>query len=294
MTGAIGALLVPELLARGAAVHGLVREPSRLRAPWSGDIALTVGEVEDADAVRRAADGCDVAYYLVHGLDGPLATLTDRERAAAVAFRRGVADAGVRRIVYLGGLVDDDRLAFASEHLYARQQVGEELRRGPVPVTELRAGIVVTPGSASVELVLAAARLPVQVWGRWARSRVQPVAGDDLADLLVAVADDPRAAGRILDVGGPDVLTYEELVATVVELLGRTPARGVHVPYLPVELAASLAAARAGLSPRLTLALLQSVASDAVVHDETCRRWFGHLLSTPTRDALASLLAAGP
>jgi uncharacterized protein YbjT (DUF2867 family) len=290
-TGFVGGRLVPRLLADGHRVRCLVRDPARVAAPWRDEVEVVQGRAEDAQAVWRAADGSDAAYYLVHGMQGRVGGLLHRERATAAAFRDGIQDAGVGRVVYLGGLVDDAALATTSDHLYARQQVGEELRAGTVPVTELRAGIVLGEGSASFALLVAASRLPVQVAPPWSRSRTQPIGIDDLLALLVAVLTDEHALGRTFEVGGPDVLSYGELVALVREELGRRPAWRVAVPYLPPEVTAASAAALAGLDPGLTLPLLQSATVDAVVRDHAAATRYPTLAGTPARDAVRRALS---
>jgi uncharacterized protein YbjT (DUF2867 family) len=290
-TGFIGGRLVPRLLAEGHHVRCLVRDPERVTAVWRSDVELAIGRAEDTQAVWRAADGCDAAYYLVHGMEGSVRGLLDRERSTAAAFRDGVAEAGARRIVYLGGLVDEAQLISTSDHLYARQQVGEELRAGSVPVTELRAGIVLGAGSASFGMLVAAARVPVQLDAPWAASRTQPIGVEDLLRLLVAVLDDPEAAWRVFDVGGPDVMSYGELVAMVRDALGRRRAPRVNVPYLPPEMTAAGAAALTGLDPALTLPLLQSAMVDAVVRDDHAVTRYPDLSRTPVRAAISEALA---
>lgn len=289
-SGTVGRLLVPALLADGWRVRCLVRDPSRLEAPWQDEVELVVGAAEELGAVARAAAGCHVAYYLVHGLDGPLRTLTARERSVAEVFRHAVAEVQVPRVLYLGGLIDEDRIARVSEHLYARQQVGEVLRGGPVPVTELRAGVVLTEGSASLDLLLAAAASPALVWGPWASSRMQPIAGSDLTAVLLRAATDDRARGRTLDIGGPEIVRYDELVDLLRSLLGRPRAARLSLPWLPIEAGAGVAAVRAGLPTRLVLALLQSSADDAIVRDPRARTWWPELMATPVREALAAVV----
>ncbi|MFA9445474.1 NAD(P)H-binding protein [Egicoccus sp. AB-alg6-2] len=291
-TGFVGAALVPALLADGHRVRCLVRDPARLTAPWRDRVEVVQGRAEDRQAVWRAGDGCDAAFFLVHGMAGRLRGLVERERATAAAFATGAEAAGMRRIVYLGGLVDEDRLAFVSDHLYARHQVGEELRAGPVPATELRAGIVVGAGSASFDLLVAAATAPFALDAAWNRSLVQPVALDDLLAVLAASLHDPRTEGEVLEIGGPDVLTYADLVEVVRDELGRQAVRRVRAPYLPPEATALAAAARAGVDPMLTLGLLQSVQEDTIVRDGLAQDWYGHLLTTPLRAAVRAALSS--
>jgi uncharacterized protein YbjT (DUF2867 family) len=289
-TGYVGGRLVPRLLAEGHDVRCLVRRPETLTAPCRDRVQVVGGSVEDEGAVLRAADGVDAAYYLVHGMQDHVGGLLDREVAMAAAFREGVTAGGARRIVYLGGLVDEDHLARTSPHLYARQQAGQTLRDGTVPVTELRAGIVLGDGSASFALLRSAAATPVTVRAPFSRSATQPIAETDLLDLLVAVVDDPRAAWEVLDVGGPDVVTYGELVARVRAIEGRGPAGQVPVLYLPPELAAIAAAALTGLDPALTVPLLRSAELDAVVRDPYARTLYPALARTPLDGAIARAL----
>jgi uncharacterized protein YbjT (DUF2867 family) len=291
-TGTIGAALVPRLLAEGHRIRCLVRRPETLVAPWRRDVEVVEGPVEQPQHVLRAADGTDVAYYLVHGLEDGLSGLVDRERAAAVGFRDAVELAGVGRVVYLGGLVDENDLAHASDHLYARHQAGVELRAGAVPVTELRAGVVIGPGSASFELLLTAARTPVDVVAPFAGTRTQPVALDDLLAVLVAVLDDPDVAGEVLEVGGPDVLTYAELVAVVRASIGRRHLARLTLPYLVPELVALPAASAAHLDPSLVVALLQSARIDSIVRDPGGRERYGHLLTTTVGAAVSAAVCA--
>ena len=290
-TGFVGAALVPALLADGHRVRCLVRDPGRLIAPWRDDVEVVQGRAEDRQAVWRAGDGCDAAFYLVHGMQHRLRGLVERERETAAAFASGAELAGMRRIVYLGGLIDEDGLAFVSDHLYARHQVGAELRAGEVPVTELRAGIVIGAGSASFDLLNAAAASPIAIKAPWTASLVQPIARDDLLAVMCATVTDPRAADQVLDLGGPDVLSYAGLVDLVREVRGAPEPRRLRPSYLPAEATALAAAAVAGVDPMLALGLLQSVAEDTIVRDDLGQQWYGHLMTTPARDAVRLALA---
>lgn len=292
-TGYVGGLLVPRLLAGGHRVRCFVRDADGLRtAPWRDDVEVVEGVAEDESAVLRAADGADAAYFLIHAMHGRVRGLVERERRIAAAFREGASAGGVRRIVYLGGLVEEDGLARTSTHLYAREQAGQELRAGDVPVTELRAGIVVGAGSSSFRLARAAARSHVDLRTSWTGSPTQPIAESDLLDLLVAVIDDPRAAWEILEVGGPDTVTYRDFVGMIREVAGDGPALPLPLPYLPTELAAVAAATVTRLDPGLVLPLLASATVPAVVHDLRARELYPDLARTDLDTAIGLALAA--
>ncbi len=291
-TGFVGGNLVPRLLDGGHRVRCLVRDRSRLTSSWRHRVEVVEGRVESEQAVLRAADGVDTAYFLVHGMGSSARDLVARERAAAAAFRDGVELAGVRHVIYLGGLVDEAQLATTSVHLYARQQAGVELRRGPVPVTELRAGIVLGAGSASFDLLVAAARAPVALEPPWSRSRTQPIALDDLLALLLAVGEDRPAGHLVMDVGGPDVVTYAELVRHTRAVLGVGRGLALRVPYLPPEALALAAANLAGIAPSLAVGLLPSAVHDAVIRDDHLATRYPWAARTPLDTALALAVGA--
>jgi uncharacterized protein YbjT (DUF2867 family) len=296
-TGFVGGALVPVLLDAGYAVRCLVRDRARLTAPWRTQVEVVEGDAGRDQHVLRAADGTDVAVYLVHGMDGTTRDLVARERTAAAAFRDAVELAGVRRILYLGGLVDEDTLSTLSPHLYARHQTGVELAAGTVPVTELRAGIVLGAGSASLALLEAAARAPVALQAPWSSTLTQPIAVADLLALLLAVMEDPASVGSVLEVGGPEVLTYAGLVERVRTVLGLGPRPRLRLPYLPPEAVAVSAAARAGIPVPLALGLLPSAVHRAVVLDRTQRErypWSGRTgVDAALADALGHVAGRG-
>ncbi len=235
-TGYIGGRLVPELLDAGFAVRCLVRTPSKLRdQPWVGDVEVAEGDVGDVAAVRAAAEGTDVAYYLVHSL-GTGKRFERRDRDMARAFARGARAAGARRLVYLGGLYPDvDDL---SPHLDSRKEVGEILLDSGVPTAVLRAAVIIGSGSASFEMLrYLTERLPVMVTPRWVDNRIQPIAVRDVLRYLVGAADLPDDVNRGFDIGGPDVLTYRQMMQGYAEVAG-LPRRTI----LPINL----------LTPRLS------------------------------------------
>ena len=217
-TGYIGGRLVPHLLESGYRVRAMVRTPSRLSLhPWVDQIEVVAGDALDGESVTAAAAGCDFAYYLIHSMDGS-GPFRDRDAAAARNFRDAADAAGLKRIVYLGGLGDpDDDL---SSHLASRQEVGRILASGDTAVTELRAAVIIGSGSVSFEMLRYLTEvLPVMTTPSWVRTRCQPVAIRDVLEALV-VALDYDDGDRIVEVGGPDVLSYEEMMQGYAEVAG--------------------------------------------------------------------------
>ena len=217
-SGYIGTNLVPKLLERSFAVRAAARHIDVLQARGWKSVELAVADASKPESLHDALEGIDVAYYLVHSMaaGGEFARL---DREAATNFRDAAAVAGVGRIIYLGGLQPSDG---ASPHLVSRHETGEMLRGGPVPVTEVRAGIVVGPGSAGFEVIRDLVNhLPVMTTPRWVRSRTRPIALDDLLAYLVALAALPTTAGCTYDVGGPETLTYKQMLATFATVTGK-------------------------------------------------------------------------
>ncbi|GHH48817.1 uncharacterized protein YbjT (DUF2867 family) [Streptomyces candidus] len=221
-SGYIGGRLVPELLAAGYEVRCLARTPAKLRDfPWAGQVETVRGDVTDPESTRRAMEGVDVAYYLVHALGtGKGFERTDRE--AARNFGEQANRAGVGRIVYLGGLtpagVAEHEL---SPHLRSRAEVGRILMDSGVPTAALRAAVIIGSGSASFEMLrYLTERLPLMVTPSWVRTRIQPVAVRDVLRLLVGCARLPEDVNRTFDVGGPDVLTYRDMMQRYARVAG--------------------------------------------------------------------------
>ncbi|GHG07832.1 SDR family oxidoreductase [Streptomyces filamentosus] len=233
-SGYIGGRLVPELLDRGYAVRCLARHPDRLRDfPWADRAETVRGDVTDAESLRPALDGVDVAYYLVHSMSStPDFEATDRR--AARTFAAAAKAAGVRRIVYLGGLsprgVPEEEL---SPHLRSRTEVGRIFLDSGVPTTVLRAAVVIGSGSASFEMLrYLTERLPVMVTPSWVGTRVQPIGVRDVLRYLAGSAAMPPDVNRAFDIGGPDVLTYREMMERYAETAGLRKRLIVPVPVL--------------------------------------------------------------
>jgi uncharacterized protein YbjT (DUF2867 family) len=213
-TGVIGRALVPCLAKRNEVV-AVSRHGERFRR---GSLEGATADVADAHAVRRALDGVDVVYYLVHSLGRP--DFSERDRRGAANVAREAERAGVAQIIYLGGLGDDT--PDLSPHLRSRIETATALASGAVPVTTLRAAVVVGRGSAGFETIVALVdRLPLMIAPRWVSTATQPIALADIVRYLEGVAGHDGAVGRSFDVGGPDVLTYREMIGAVARLQGK-------------------------------------------------------------------------
>lgn len=269
-TGYVGGRLVPELLDAGFAVRCFARTPAKLtNREWFDRVEVVEGDVFDPASLRRALDGVEAAYYLVHSMDGR-GDFEEQDAAAARAFREAAAVCGVRRIVYVGGLGRGDDL---STHLRSRQEVGRLLAAGPVPVTELRAAMVIGSGSASFEMLRHLVEvLPAMVTPRWVETRCQPIAIRDVLHYLVAVLDTPETAGRVLEMGGPDVLTYREMLREYAEEAG-LPRRLIQpVPVLSPKLSSLWIGLVTPLPKGLAKPLVESLTSEVTVADDTLQR----------------------
>ncbi len=210
-TGYIGGRLVPRLRRAGYTVRVLARDASRVHAfGWDDDVEVVAGDATDADAIARAVDGVDVLYYLIHSMAGG-SRFADTDRTAARIVAEAAAAAAVGRIVYLGGLHPDD--AELSPHLRSRVEVGETLLASGVPTLVLQAGVVIGSGSASFEMVRHLTEvLPYMPAPRWVRNRIQPIAVRDVLYYLLGAARVDSDVNRAVDIGGPDVLRYGQMM----------------------------------------------------------------------------------
>jgi len=222
-TGYVGGRLVPELLKAGHEVRVLARSPEKLRdVPWVDRVEIAQGDASDPGALDSALEGMDAAYYLLHSLQEGR-DLEEAEARIARAFSEAASRSTLRRIVYLGGLAPDSPVAEMSAHMRSRVQVGSTLRSSGVPTVELRAAIIIGSGSASFEMLrYLTERLPAMVTPRWVRTRVQPIAIRDVLRYLVLAAELPPEVNRAFDIGGPDVLTYQQMMQRYARVAGFT------------------------------------------------------------------------
>lgn len=293
-TGYVGGRLVPRLIEAGYRVRCLVRDPSRLEGrPWANKVEIAVGDVLCRSTLLPALAGVDVAYYLIHSMSGS-EDFAQYDLMAARNFGTAARMTGVQRIIYLGGL--GDPATDLSPHLRSRQQTGEALRQAGVPVTEFRAAIVVGSGSTSFEMVRhLTERLPVIICPRGMTTRVQPIGIRDVLSYLIAALETPESTGRIIEIGGADILTYREILQgyartrglrrTVVTTPVPHPRLWAHWVHLMTPIPLSIAGP-----------LIEGLRNEVVVRDDTARRLFPSIqpmsYESAVRLALARLDAA--
>jgi uncharacterized protein YbjT (DUF2867 family) len=263
-TGFIGRRLVPALIEDGHTVRAMTRRPDSYDGPGEP----VAGDVSDPDSLVAALDGVDVAIYLVHSLDDPDFERKDAE--AARNFSKAAAAAGVRQIVYMGGLgADNDEL---SAHLRSRREVEGLLGQDGVPVTVLRAAIVVGHGGISWEITRQLVKnLPAMVVPKWVGTRTQPIALDDVIRYLAGVVDKEEAFGRVFEIGGTEQLTYLEMMEVAAELINGRKIPVVPVPVLTPRLSSYWLALVTDVDATTGRNLIDSMSTEVVVTDTSIR-----------------------
>ncbi|WP_182377668.1 NAD(P)H-binding protein [Nocardioides sp. WS12] len=262
-TGFVGRRLVATLVEAGYDVRVMTRKPDRHEGPGTA----VRGDVGDPGSLAEALRDCSAAYYLVHSLDS--ADFESRDADAATAFGKAAAGAGVDQIIYLGGLGDDQDAL--SAHLRSRREVEGLLADAGVPVTVLRAGIIVGHGGISWEITRQLVEhLPAMITPRWVRTRTQPIAVGDVVRYLVGVLDNRDARGKVFEIGGPDVLEYLEMLQRVAAVEGR------RLPILPVPLLTPGLSSRwlsfvTDVDTRAGRNLIDSMVNEVVVRDRSVR-----------------------
>jgi uncharacterized protein YbjT (DUF2867 family) len=263
-TGFVGRRLVPALLEEGHEVRAMTRRPEK----YDGDGQPVAGDVFDPGSLTEPLAGVDVAYYLVHSLDDPDFERKDAE--AARTFGRAAAEAGVRQIVYLGGLGDD--AGELSPHLRSRRQVEGLLAEAGVPVTVLRAAIVVGAGGISWELTRQLVKnLPAMIVPRWVSTPTQPIALDDVVRYLVGVAGHDDAMGRVFEIGGPESMTYLQMLQAAAEISAGHRVPIVRVPVLTPRLSSYWLALVTDVDVTTGRNLIDSMGTPVVVTDTSIR-----------------------
>jgi uncharacterized protein YbjT (DUF2867 family) len=263
-TGYIGEVLSRALLERGEEVRCMARRRER-----GAELAAAGAEIVEADVLEPATlgpalEGVSVAYYLVHSMGrGGSGDFAELDRLAAGNFGRAAREAGVERIVYLGGLGES-----SSKHLRSRHETAEVLARCGVPLTYFRAAAVIGAGSESFRTIYyLVKRLPVMLTPSWTENRTQPIAIDDVVAYLVAAAHLEAAAGRTIEIGGPEVTTYAGLMDAAAEALGIRPRRRISIPVLSPGLSSRWLGLVTPVDTGVARPLVEGLATDTVVRD---------------------------
>jgi uncharacterized protein YbjT (DUF2867 family) len=286
-SGYIGGRLVRRLLDAGRRVRCVTRSPRKLAArPWAEDPRVQVVEADARDeaAMADAMRGCGAAFYLLHSMIASGTRYASDDRRLAERFTRAAAEAGVLRVVYLGGLGEAG--ASLSEHLGSRREVERVLATGPVPLTVLRAAMVIGAGSASYEILrYLVERLPVMVTPRWVHTECQPIAIDNVVAYLVACLETPTTIGRTLDIGGPDVVTYRQMMDVVAEEAGLPRRLVIPVPVLTPRLSSLWIHLITPVTHQVARPLAEGLRNRVVCRDDEAARLMPQRLLT-TREAI--------
>ncbi len=272
-TGYIGGRLVRHLLRQGHRVRCLVRDEARLASrSWADQVEVVRGDVLDPDSLGRAMEGIDAAYYLVHFHDVDAPETAERNRRAAANFGQAAAAAGLKLVIYLGSLPP----VAGSPSRWVRQRVeaGVMLRRSDVPVVEFRAGVIIGSGSLAFEMIrYVVERVPLLVAPAWVRTKVQPVALRNVLQYLVRAVDQPACAGRIIQIGGEDILSYADMFRQYAEIRGLRRLM-LTIPVPSVRLSALWLGTVTPIAGPVARRFLEGLTGDLVLTDDLSRRLF--------------------
>ena len=273
-TGYIGTRLVPRLLKAGWRVRCLVRSPRKLAdRSWYTDqrVEIVRSDLSDTATVSAQLNGCEAAFYLVHSMVSAGSSYADADRAMASRFADAAAAARVERVIYLGGLGETGE--HLSEHLTSRREVEEALAGGGVPVTSFRAAMIIGSGSASFEILrYLAERLPILLTPKWVRTECQPIAVRNVLHYLVTCLTVPQTIGRTLEIGGPDVVTYEQLIQIMAEERQLPRRLIVPIPLLTPFLSSLWIHLVTPVSARMARPLAEGLRNRVVVQDDAAAR----------------------
>jgi uncharacterized protein YbjT (DUF2867 family) len=288
-TGYVGGRLVPRLLAAGCRERCLVRDPARLQGrAWLNQVEVAQGDMLQPASLVAAMRDVSVVYYLVHSLGGGN-DFSERDLVAARNCANAAKSAGVERIIYLGGLGDPQ--TDLSLHLRSRHETGAALREAGVPVTEFRAAVIVGSGSLSFEMIrYLTERLPVMICPKWVFTRIQPIAIRNVLDYLVAALDCAASTGRILEIGGQDVLTYAEMMTGYARARGLTR-RLLAVPVLTPRLSSYWVHLVTPIPASIAQPLIKGLGNEVIVRDAAALQLFPAI--QPLDYATAVRLALG-
>jgi uncharacterized protein YbjT (DUF2867 family) len=272
ITGYIGGRLVPALLEAGYRVRVMARDASRLQGrPWLEQVDVVEGDVLNPDSLQVTLKGIDIAYYLIHSMRDS-DDFQQRDIRAARNFGAAARAQGVKRIIYLGGL--GDPAADLSKHLRSRQQTGEGLRESGVPVTEFRAGVIIGSGSLSFEMIrYLTERLPIMICPRWIYTRVQPIGIRDTLNYLVSALETSESTGRIIEIGGAEVVTYRDMILSYAKVRGLRRYM-IPVPVLTPHLSSYWVHWITPIPADIVRPLVEGLRNEVVVRDDSAHRLF--------------------
>jgi uncharacterized protein YbjT (DUF2867 family) len=284
--GFIGKRLTARLLQEGVAVRCLVRRATHLPAGANP----VIGDLLQPETLPTALAGIDTAYYLVHAMGGDRAGFEERDRAAAHNFCRAADAAGVRRVIYLGGLGETGN--GLSEHLQSRLEVGNILGSASFATTFLRAAVIFGAGGASFEMIRALVeKLPIMITPRWVSTRCQPIAVDDVINYLAGCLRDERTTGETFDIGGPEILTYSEMMERFAAIKGKMLFI-IPVPVLTPKLSSYWVWLITPIKPSISMPLIEGLANEVVCRDNRIRELLPFRL-TPYDEAVRLALKDG-
>lgn len=273
-TGYVGGRLVARLLEDGYHVRATGRSKDKLNSRyWAGDphVELCSVDVHDPDSLRAALKGMDVAYYLVHSMNPQSSDFEASDRMAANNMVRIAKQCGIKRIIYLSGLGEDE--AHLSKHLRSRHEVGEILRSGPVPVTVFRAAMIIGSGSASFEILrYLVERLPVMVTPRWVRTPNQPIAIRNVIEYLAVCIQKQETVGQVYDIGGKEILSYRELMNIYAQVAGLRRRLFIPVPFLTPRLSSLWIHLVTPVPSYIAMPLAQGLRNPVICQDDRIRQ----------------------
>ncbi|MBI3161035.1 MAG: DUF2867 domain-containing protein [Chloroflexi bacterium] len=290
-TGYIASRLIPQLLDRGHEVCALARHPHQIGPRnWSAQISIFPGDVLNPASLAPALKDVHTAYYLIHNMSLGHG-YTRVELRAAQNFAKAAEEAGVKHIIYLGGLADPEQ--HLAPHMRSRIETGATLRKGSVPVTEFRASVIIGSGSISFEMIRFMTELfPVIPAPAWIKHKSQPIAIQNVIEYLLAALDNPDGQGQVFEIGGPDITTYQNLMSRYATLRG-LKRRFLILPYIPAWFMALGIGLTTPVPRRIAQALTRALSSDSVVLHHDALKIFPKTnlidFETAAKDALSHL-----
>jgi len=283
-TGFIGKKLLAKLDETGFKVKAM----SRSKYPDTENTKYVKADAFDADSLSAATEGVETAFYLLHSMEGSKkewAEFANREKQQAQNFLKAATESGVKRIIYLGGLVNES--LHLSKHMRSRHDVGKILASGTIPVTELRASVIVgAEGGSYAMLRYLVERLPLMVCPKWVKSQTQPIAVDNVVDYLIGVMKNSETSGKILEIGGPEVMTYEQLMRLYSYILNRN-LTVIQIPFLTPRLSSYWIDLVTPVKASLARPLVDSLVHDSVVKDKSIDKLVSVKLK-PMTEAIAA------